>query len=306
MPIYLPAYLAEINQDITRAQHAVAEAHPLAFNDAIYPQAKPPGEFRIALVGDSFVAGAGLADDSMRWGRKLEARMNGRYENARVLQWGQSGWATKDQLTHLKAHVSAYEVDAIVIGWVNNDPDLDRFKQRYLPTRAILAALQYKRFFPEATKWVSDYLGNVIHPWLGWGYGLWEERLFEAENLVAYESLLHELDALLVEKGVPYIVALTPSDGGTRHDDLYAKIKPIFARLGIETLDLLPAIRASLGKEPRRAYWANPVDRHPGDPVTEIYADEVARMLDSACSASGGRLQRCDFTSLGSSPLALE
>ena len=105
----------------------------------------------------------------------------------------------------------------------------------------------------------------------------------------------------LLEKGVPYIVALTPSDGGERHDALYAKIKPIFARLGIETFDLLPAIRASLGNEPSRAYWANLVDPHPGDPVTEVYAEEVAKMLYGACSASGGQLQGCDFTSRGRS-----
>lgn len=306
MPIYFPAYLTELDQDITRAQHAVASVHPLGFNDVIYPQAKPPGEFRIALVGDSFVGGDGLADDSMRWGRKLEARMNARYENAKILQWGQDGWSTKDQLAHLKAHVSDYGIDAIVIGWVINDPDLDRFKQQYLPTRKVLKALQYKRLFPEATKWVTDYLGNVIHPWLGWGYGLWEQRLFEPENLAEYELLLRELDALLVEKGVPYVVALTPSDGGTRHDALYAKVKPIFARLGIETLDLLPAIRASLGGEPSRAYWANLVDPHPGDPVTEVYAEEVAKMLYVACSASAGQLRGCDFDSKRRSMWAAE
>jgi lysophospholipase L1-like esterase len=87
------------------------------------PLAKPPGTFRVLVLGDSFVEAEQVAEQE-RFVSRLEARLNGaggpvRYE---VIDGGCGGWGTGQELLYLQQEGLAYQPDLVLLAFfVGND-----------------------------------------------------------------------------------------------------------------------------------------------------------------------------------------
>ncbi len=111
----------------------------MAFAKATAEPAKPPGSFRVAVLGDSFIEAfqvpdeqtfcarleSGLQDCSALAGRQVE-----------VLNFGVSGYGTAQELLMLRHYVWQYQPDLVLLAFFpgndlrNNSAELEPYKVR--------------------------------------------------------------------------------------------------------------------------------------------------------------------------------
>jgi lysophospholipase L1-like esterase len=94
-----------------------------AFREREFVMAKPPGVFRIVVLGDSLTWGAGLAEED-RYSNRLEARLRALFSGREieVLNFGLQGASTtvlRDWWMTIKDDVGA---DLLIVGFCINDP----------------------------------------------------------------------------------------------------------------------------------------------------------------------------------------
>jgi hypothetical protein len=95
--------------------------------DDEHPARKPPGRFRILVLGDSHLFGWGVAQDesfAQVLERRLDALAPGRFE---VLNAGVPGYNTVMEARWLDLHVAELEPDLLLVHYVDNDMDLPNF-----------------------------------------------------------------------------------------------------------------------------------------------------------------------------------
>ena len=89
---------------------------------------KPPGVFRILLIGDSFTVGANV-QEAEAYGQVLERLLNTSAEQkVEVVNTGVGGWSPFQYAQFLKHYGAQYEPDLVLVGlFVGNDVYLDQF-----------------------------------------------------------------------------------------------------------------------------------------------------------------------------------
>jgi hypothetical protein len=91
-----------------------------------YPIAKPPNEYRIAVIGDSFTANI---NDTLRWPDILETDLNASPEwkqkvggeFTRVINFGVDGFGMVSMSAMLTSHVMEFEPDLVVVNFISAD-----------------------------------------------------------------------------------------------------------------------------------------------------------------------------------------
>ena len=268
-----------LDREINDANWAVSKAHPFGFNDRIRTPEKPPGiRFRIAVVGDSFVWGDGLPS-GRSWSRKLEKKISEAAPWVEVMSWGRCGWSTSDELSFVSAHGREFGVDLVLVGWVDNDPDLGDHPQKYLTWQDHLGPLTI--LFPRTVGLVSGRINGLLYKTLlrGHGYSNWRKSLFRPENLKPYGAVLSRFADFCRDENMGLLFVLTPNDCGPSFGKDYGLVVPLMERAGIPVLSLLPAVCETLGGRDSLELKASPVNGHPGEPVTDLYVEEVFRYL---------------------------
>lgn len=93
------------------------------FRDREFPVAKPPGTFRIVVLGDSIVWGHRLPLEDT-FAKQLEGLLNARpgpgptYE---VLNFGVSGYSARQEVGIFRARAAAFQPDLVIVGFCVND-----------------------------------------------------------------------------------------------------------------------------------------------------------------------------------------
>jgi hypothetical protein len=283
-PVWIPFEYKEKNALINKSHAERARENPYGFNDRVHKPEKPPGKFRLAVLGDSFVWGVGIPRESI-WTVKLERLLNEQGFAVEVLNWGRQGWSTLDQYRFLKTHGKKYEIDLLVVGYVVNDPDMEKSLhiKRFIYDGGALDRYLIQplgRFlFPNNTSLLVDLTNALFDRFWGYGYTNWINLIYAQENLKAYQDLLIDLASYCRKRNLPLLVVMTPENHHPWLKERFAQVKPLLARAGITYLDLYPMVSEELGQYPNRKLWANPADGHPGDLVTELYARHVSRFL---------------------------
>ena len=247
-----------------------ASKHPLGFNDTIYEEHKDSGVFRIAILGDSFVWGDGLPPDSS-WSHQLELllRKRGSFE---VLHWGKNGWNTKDQIEFYLSAGREYRPDLLILGYVDNDPDMGRFTHMDPNFRSNYRFL-YKIWPAGADKLLVSMYSSSYNRWL--------KRLHSEENIGIYKEMLSSFkDSLLVDS-IDWFIVQTPACLGSNCEKYYKSVQPLYEELEIDYLDLYPACNKELDTFSRVELMANPVNFHPGTIMTRLFARETLNYMDS-------------------------
>ena len=86
---------------------------------------KPPGRFRVVVIGDSVTLGWGVADDET-FSARLERLLHERFphRDLDVVNLGVGGYDTRQEVTLLARNVSRLEPDLVLVGFYSNDvPD---------------------------------------------------------------------------------------------------------------------------------------------------------------------------------------
>lgn len=107
------------------------------FRDVEHELEKPPGVFRVVVLGDSFMEAGQVALESS-FVRLLEARLGAR--RAEVINLGVSGYGTAQELLMLREEGLRYDPDLVLLALFpdndlrNNHPELER-RLGFLPSR---------------------------------------------------------------------------------------------------------------------------------------------------------------------------
>lgn len=262
----------QYNDSINLANKTFAENNPHKFTDRPRKVEKDSGVFRIAVLGDSFIWGDGLPYDSA-WSHKLEQRILAKYDSVEVMHWGRNGWQTKQEFEFYSTEGYKYNPDLLIIGYVDNDPDMGRFEHMHWDFRNNYWLL-YKIWPSLAEKILSDAYGR--------SYAKWLERLYGEENMGVYKGLWNEFMDTLAANNQDYFVVLTPACLAYSCDEYYLKIAPVFDTLGLEFINLIPASTEKLSGFSYEELLANPANYHPGTLMTNVFADEVLNYLETS------------------------
>jgi len=222
-------------------------------------RAKPPGVFRIAVLGDSVTFGRGVPDDAV-FPRRLEESLNEARVLGRpveVLNFGVGGYNTEQEVEAYRQKARPFDPDAVILTYVLNDA---------ITTRAALGALAAR----EATKadadataaepsaepalfsfssrllaWGSRRLAGAGEPAAKRRAPFVEESHADPEGWAMVTESFAELAALAREDGVPVLLVIVPM--WIDFDDypfaaLHGRIAASARRAGLDVLDLHPVL----------------------------------------------------------------
>ncbi|MBI5433708.1 MAG: SGNH/GDSL hydrolase family protein [Planctomycetes bacterium] len=247
---------------------AASERNAAGFHDVEWAREKPPGTWRLVVLGDSFTMGQWVARDEL-FVKRLERELRASGKAIETLNVALGGADTRDELGLLRDVGLAYEPDAVLLVFFLNDAT--HLDSNPLMVKKIHAELarepeglariskawelfdrsRRQRAVTQAT--VADYLASFRG---------------DAEQRAAWEDCkraLAELAELCKQRRLPLGVAIFPmlmeldSEAGHPFVELYAEVEAHCASLGVPVLQLLPVFL----RRSAPALWVAPDDAHP-------------------------------------------
>jgi hypothetical protein len=282
-PLWIPYEYKMINSRINQLHQARSKLNQYDFNDQEHELRKAPGLTRIAVLGDSFIWGAGV-EDQVIWTNKLARLLNQNGIKTEILNWGKQGWSTLDEFRFLKSEGTHYDFDLLLVGFVVNDPVMDESNiKRFIYTGGIIDRLLVqpisRHLFPDAISLSVDLVNVFFDTFFGYGYINWLNKVYTKENLEQYQVLLKDMSEYCRSRHIRMFFVMTPENHHPSLQQRFEKIVPLLKNADIDYLNLYPAVYEELRHIPNRKLWANPADGHPGDQVTDVYARHVYRYL---------------------------
>lgn len=282
--------------------HPVVNNH-LGFREREFAIPKPPGCFRIMVLGDSLTWGAGLPVEK-RYTNLLEARLKelAGAATAEVLNFAYPGASTAEECEVLRRHIDTVQPDLVVVGFCVNDPQPK--SENYA-----VELERYRRVF-DAIQWMARFglrkTAGLLHTKTdqllrNWGLvPQWQEALDRVYDPQSpqwrdFERALAEIHTLCIGRGLPppVFVPLLQGSGDFNQPDAHLasilrwcrQAEETARRLGFVTVDLELAFRSE-GYQDRKV---NPWDGHPSARCNEIYAEVLAQRLAPVVTAMAGR-----------------
>jgi hypothetical protein len=258
-----------------------ASFNSAGMRDREHPVQKPPGVFRILVLGDSFIEALQVPFEESFTSllqRELGERAPQRIE---VMNASVSGWGTDDELKYLTSYGRRFKPDLIVVAMTLYNDVSDNLRERFHTVRD--GALVAK---PPTRASFVDYTIIQLKGWLASRFQIWQlvtrarrlrETKIEAQQLSTHVNglflpsdarmarglelttlLLERMRAIATEDGGRVVLVLIPlgvqlSDqqfaefaggaAGAQLDRPQRELKRIADRAGIEVIDLLPAFR---------------------------------------------------------------
>lgn len=271
--------------------------NPIFRSSGMVPPVSQSGRQRLLVIGDSFIWGDGLSNLNMTWWKQLQWELERRgYHNIDVVAAGTNGASTQDQYGWLTTGrlLETTKSDAVVIGYVTNDPDMKtlsgnslvrqmaaRSETNNLKSSAVGRLLPNLSFQLAAN--ASKKQQQSLDHKTGYPYSLWELKILEGENFTRYKALLWQLSEFIKDAGIPIFFVTTPNAPHADHfEKRYRPIRTAFAAAEIELYDLLPQLLRCCNDANGSLIWGtNPANGHPGSRMTHFYATQVADILES-------------------------
>ena len=283
---------SRIKQNNLRKLGGLDESFPLmATPNGIMPMTSGKTH-RIVVVADSFSWGDGLANINDVWWRQIERELERRgYQDVEVLALGWNGAQTHEELAWLRdGRFADLKAEAVVLGYVVNDPDMGLLPQDYKVYRMFFVDDVFRRWLPELVEqFQARYMRKMRQrqEQAGLRYSgpeEWLKALLEGENFARWEATVGELAGQLKTMGLPAVmVSLPVVPDPTYYGPLYAKPLRVIAENGIPLLNLLDDYVRDMGEgaaaTPFR-WTANPANGHPGALATQYYARKVVDWLE--------------------------
>lgn len=273
----------------------------LAGLDETFPLMATPGgiepgrsgkSHRIVTISDSFSWGDGLANINDVWWRQIERELERRgYNDVEVLALGWNGAQTREELAWLRdGRFAGLKAEAIVLGYVVNDPDMGLLPQDYKVYRMFFVDDVFRWWLPELTEqFQARYMRKMRQRQERTGLQYsgpeeWLRGLLEGENFALWEKTVSELAGQLANMGLPAVmVGLPVVPDPAYYEPLYAKPVRVITGNGIPFVNVLADYVRDMGPDaaatPYR-WTANPANGHPGPLATHYHARKVVDWLE--------------------------
>ena len=218
----------------------------LGYRDRDHAGAKPPGIYRIVVLGDSIAAGYRISRLEDTFPALLEARLRREGFPVEVLNFGVSGYNTMQEVETLRVRALRFDPDLVLVAYCHND--------RRPPDPRIVAALREAQGDRRVVLPVAEaervLLGSALYRFIR--YGVLEARERQAEaaeekgagNTVA--PSLAELAAISRREGFEVLLAVFPDLPklyDKEHAQEHAELAQLAREHGFHHLDLRPAFR---------------------------------------------------------------
>jgi len=264
-----------------RWHKAYARLNSLYCRDEEWSEAKPPGRYRIAFVGDSFTYGWGIRDVRDRFTNIIQHRFDqqspGRVEVMNVA-WG--GWDSQSELGAIRDLLAPYAVDEIVLCYVPNDIETlltvegeinprEPRKSVYLNVESsfLVNHLYYRLFTPRLPNGLS------YADWLLNGYRDPDISAKQQQRLLDIIDLSRQRNIYL---RVALLPLMWPAGQGYDAAALHAQLQEFFTAQRISVIDLLPTVEG----EAYDRLVVNGRDAHPNELAHRLFADAIWNALD--------------------------
>lgn len=280
-PIWIPHKFSKQNKMINKDNWNFAELNPYRFTDRIRSFEKREGLTRIAILGDSVIWGYGLPY-SYVWSHRLEKMVNGKYPELEVMSWGRGGWSTTDQLSFLEKEGVKYDIDYLIVSWVDNDPDMKDIKSKRYRWHGAKGIKILKLIFPNAVSFIVSHVNNYLtnNYYTDHQYHNWLEMLYSEDNLKKYSEVLHDFSRYCNSNNIKLLFVLIPLRSDNMELDKFNRIIPLMEEAHIKYLNLFPFIKSEIDQINPRKLWANPANGHPGKLLTKLYAEYTFSYLE--------------------------
>lgn len=269
---------------------ALYETNSAGFRGRERARKKPPGGFRIALIGDSLAMGWGVAEADS-YAARLEAALSARSGErpVEVLNFGLAGLDAVESVERFHALALAFDPDLVIYGFTLNDVDNEHYRHTAANLGEVGAALMAS----------PSYLWRVLAPRIGalrevlyaplgtplyelndnWFHNeaAWQTTLAALDRLAATARAREDCAVLLIHPQLHYLNALHPYHPHYREIERAARERGYFS---------VRAIDDFLGRKDR-TLWAAPDDPHPGPEAHAMLAEILLRELTALPARCG-------------------
>ncbi|MBI82893.1 MAG: hypothetical protein CMJ81_06835 [Planctomycetaceae bacterium] len=118
---YEPVPFFEYSGEDLKFYEFRGKSNSLGFRDREHPVEKPEGTYRVLVLGDSISMGLMVKDREDIFPNVLERRLKTLQENAEVLNFGVSGYNTRQEVATLVKKGLVYDPDLVVVQYCLND-----------------------------------------------------------------------------------------------------------------------------------------------------------------------------------------
>jgi hypothetical protein len=266
----------------------------LGYREREFPAQKPPGVYRIAVVGDSFTYGQGI-DEADRFSNRVQAALDRGRQRFEVLNFGKTGAQTVDEVRVLENPVIGTRPDFVLLVWYINDIEGYDITGKFdpvplMPSSTLRSILHHHSVFYYILEqeWFSAQMN------LGWinTMDVWMQNRFGDPNSPWTRQGMDQLRAFLrvcrLNK-IPMGIVLFPdmnAIGKPRYSFAFLH-EYVLAFCAQENLDCLD-LRESMARAASRVRLeVNRFDGHPNAEANRIAADEIVKRFEPIWDQAG-------------------
>ena len=237
---------------------------------------KPPGVYRVMMLGDSTTFGWGVKQEDTAakfLERKLNANLPAGYNRAEVINTGVGNYDTVQEVTYYDTIGWKYHPDLVVLVFFINDPEpVPIEKKGLLIDRSYLIAFATNRI-----DGVMRHTG-VRPDWKTYYASLYNDDRpgFQAckKALISLANSTRAHDAKL-------LVAMLPELHQINHDSYpfkaaHQKIKDVMAAENVPVLELIDGLK---DHGPEETLWVTALDDHPNAKANNLISDQLEQWI---------------------------
>jgi lysophospholipase L1-like esterase len=272
------------------------ERNSLGFDEREFPLRKPPGVYRIAVLGDSLSVSA---PRGARLEQVIVERLNARSTEGvtyEALNFGRVGADTRAETRILEEAVWQTDPDFVLLEWYVNDLENGDYVDRphgadLIPFEAIRRATNRSLF-----RWMLQEQFNVLQERLGLldTYPAYMYRTFGDPANPRWEDAADALREFIDEcraHRTPVAITLHPHlspglpAGAYEFAELHDQVLQLCRRKAVPCVDLRPTFRAY---RDYRRFWVSRFDEHPNALAHRLAGERLVEVLGPLWLAASG------------------
>jgi hypothetical protein len=248
----------------------------LGFRERDFEPKKPPGTYRIAVIGDSLAYGTGISEDA-RFSNLLEHHLNDKNDRKyQVLNFARPGANGPEEIEFLTRAIFTSNPDFILLQWYINDPEGDDAGQKPRPLTIIPPILRRSSaLFYLLHKELGDIQGRIG---LVGSYDQYMLARFGNPNSPASlkaARMLHMFVEICRKFDIPLGMVLFSEsyfNRTSRLDFLLERMLALCREQGLRCVDTRSVLLPLQGDA---RLWASKFDPHPSALANRLVADRL-------------------------------
>ena len=237
---------------------------------------KPPGVYRVMMLGDSTTLGWGVRQEDTAaklLERKLNEALPPGFNHVEVINTGVGNYDTVQEVTYYETIGSKYHPDLVVLVFFINDPEpVPVEKKGFLIDRSYLIAFATNRI-----DGVMRHAG-VRPDWKTYYASLYDDN---RPGFQACKKALISLAASTRSHDAKLLVAILPELHQINGDSYpfrpaHRKIKDVMAAENVPVLELIDGLK---DHGPEETLWVTALDDHPNAKANNLISDQLEQWV---------------------------